>query len=352
MKISTKFYLSFWIMIVFLIGVGIIAVFQVHSLYKLTNQFKDYSELTSYLGDNAQIKTVMTNKNAVHNAHINIVKTFNRIKEVAILKGSEDLGAAKKAIFSYEDEIEQAFDTIEKHFSGDKQKLDKVKKLFEQWKSLRNIVIALQEQGKVDEALDLIFKGQGAQHIADLEKAVEKLHHFMDQEADTFLDRTQSAVLNALWVSIAMVIVLLLGGWIVFAVSHNNMKNVTLALGIADAVATGNLSDHFECDAKTETGQLLQTLDTMQARLMKSSHEVENMETHLHELEEENRIIEKEKHIAEEEKRIAEKALRQNKALDKVFGSFLNDEKEAGEQDDTGEEGEYLEEDIIEDFFA
>ncbi len=348
MKISTNFYLSFWIMTVFLIGVGIIAVFQVHSLYKLTNQFKDYSELTSYLGDNAQIKTVMTNKNAVHNAHINIVKTLNRIKEVAILKGSEDLGAAKKAIFSYEDEIEQAFEMIEKHFSGDKQKLDKVKELFEQWKSLRNIVIALQEQGKVDEAVDLIFKGQGAQHLAELEKAVEKLHHFMDQEADNFLDRTKSAALNALWVSIAMVIVLLLGGWIVFAVSHNNMKNVTLALGIADAVATGNLSDHFECDAKTETGQLLQTLDTMQTRLIKSSHEVENMETHLHELEEENRIIEKEKQMAEEETRIAEKALRQKNALDTVFGSFIEGDKQRdedgyGNEMEDFEDLEYLE---------
>jgi methyl-accepting chemotaxis protein len=277
-------------------------------------------------------------KNAAHNAHINIAKTLSRIKDFVIFKNNKDLDAAKKAIFSYEAEIEKSFDTIEKHFSGDKQKLDNARHLFKQWKSIRNRVIALQELGEVDEAVDLMFKGEGAQHVAKLEKAVEKLHHFMDHEADNFFKKASSAALNSLWVSIAMVIVLLFGGWITFAISRNIAKNVTLALGIADAVASGNLSDHIECDSQTEAGQLLQTFDTMQAQLIESSHEVEKMETHLHELEEEKRIAEKEKRIAEEEKRIAEKALRHKNALDNVFGSFLEDGKEAGEGDEGEEE--------------
>lgn len=299
MKISTKLSVGFWLTVIFMIIVIIFAVFQTHTLFKLT----------SYLGDSSP----MTKSDVAHHVSINIIKMLNSIKEIAIIKEEVDLEVAKQTIDSYERKIKNSFKTMEKFFV-DKRKLDKVKDLFEnEWKSIRNHVIALRERGDRNGAVNYILKGKGAQHIIKLEEATLSLHDFMDKQAQTFLTQTHLIAIKSLWLSMGMVIVLLIGGWLVFAISyHNVLKQFGLAVEIAEAMAIVNVKEYLQYDTETESGQLLQRLETMQTQLREGLQEIDKMEAQVRQFEEEKRF----------------ETARINNALDKAFTGFFLEESD------------------------
>ncbi len=294
-KITTRLYASFALMIAFMIIVGLFAMFQMQTLSKLTTKLYNHP---------------LTVSNAVRDININIIKMHRCMKDVALASDDASLEAAIQAINSYEKQVYDNIDVISARFLGDKQDVEALKKRVIEWKPIRDEVIALMKQDKRDEAA-AITKGKGAQHVANLDAAMKKLTEFANRKADDFLEnaKAQESKLKR-WVYAVMGIVILIGGWIAFFMSRTITHSLNLAIGIANAIATGNLNNQIEFNTKTETGQLLQTLDRMQTQLRERLDELDKTQIQLRE-----RI--------EEEKRIADEALRINRALDSVYTSVL-----------------------------
>jgi methyl-accepting chemotaxis protein len=292
-KITTKLYASFALMIAFMIIVGLFAMFQMHTLSELTTELYNHP---------------LTVSNAVRDVNINIIKMHHSMKEVVLASDDASLEAAVQTINSYEKQVYDNIDVISARFLGDKQDVEALKKRVIEWKPIRDDIIALMRQDKRDEAAAIT---KGAQHVANLEAAMKKLTEFTNRKAEEFLENAKGEESKLkIWVYVLMGIVMLIGGWIAFFMSHTITHSLNLAIGIANAITTGNLNNQIEFNTKTETGQLLQTLDRMQTQLRERLDELDKTQIQLRE-----RI--------EEEKRIADEALRINRALDSVYTSVL-----------------------------
>ncbi|HDN26828.1 MAG TPA: methyl-accepting chemotaxis protein [Thioploca sp.] len=294
-KISTKLFLGFGLMIVFMIVVGLFAMLQMQTLSEFTTKLYNHP---------------LTVSKAVGDVNINIVKMHRSMKDVTLAKDDASLEAAVQTVNAYEKEVYERFDVISKRFLGDKQDVDALKERFIEWKPIRDEVIALMKQHKRDEAAT-ITQGKGAQHVAALEKAMKKLTDFANTKANEFLEHAnfQQDQLS-LWVSAVLAIVVLIGGWIAFVISRTITHSLKLATGIANTIATGNLDNKIEFETRTETGQLLQALDSMQTQLRERIQTLDNMQSKLRE-----RMA--------EDKRIADEALRINRALDRATTNIL-----------------------------
>ncbi|MDM8557491.1 MCP four helix bundle domain-containing protein [Candidatus Parabeggiatoa sp. HSG14] len=309
MKVSTSLYISFGIIIVFVIMVGLFAVLQVHSLVKLTVKLHHHPLIVS---------------NAVRDVNINIVKIQSRMKEFILTGDNINLEPAKLSISAYEKEAYQYFDVIKEHFIGNKKNVDKVIKLFDEWKPIRKEIMDLHEKGKIDEIAISVLKGKEAQYVAQLKKDLKKLLNVVNIKANQFLEKTHFQVKTLLWLSVFMIVVIVIGGWIVFAILRQVRRPLNIAIGIADAMTTDKLKEHIECETKIETGQLLETIDTIQSQLSKSGQTIENMGYQLQKLEEDKQRLEEDKRRLEEEKVLLAELFRTNQSLDKFFtGLFV-----------------------------
>jgi len=292
MKISTKLYFNFWLL---------------------------KTSLSSH--------PVLIN-HALYELNLNIVRIQSQLKKIILLREHGNLKITKKTIIFYKNNVFHNLEIIERRFMGDKWALDNFTRLFKEWESILNEIIALQNKGLDEEAIHLIFKGKGAEQVTKLEKALKKLTDSIKIQEDKFLKKTHFQIVNTLKISIFMIIIIVSGVLIVFIVSHKIAKTVTLGLGVVDALATGNLSEQIKCGSNPKTEQLLKLLDSAQMELSERMEKFEKIEAHLRVLEKEKQLAEEKRRIAENKERIANLALHSKSGTNSIFNRvFLTDEK-------------------------
>jgi methyl-accepting chemotaxis protein len=294
-KIKTRLYLSFGIMIIFMIIVGLFAMFQMQSLSEFTTKLYNHP---------------LTVSNAVRDVNINIVKMHRSMKDVALASDDVALEKAVQAVNASEELVYQRFDLIMERFLGNKQDVQTLRQLFVDWKPIRDEVITLMRQRKKKEAA-AITTGKGAKHVVQLEQAMKTLTDFANDKAAEFLTNAHSRTHQLYWWVVGiMFIVMVLGGIIAYVISRTITHSLSLAITIANQIATCHFDNQIEFEIKTETGQLLQALDSMQAQLREHISELDKMQVQLRERLDENQ-------------RITDEALRINCALDRVYTSVL-----------------------------
>ncbi|MBE9561622.1 MAG: MCP four helix bundle domain-containing protein [Proteobacteria bacterium] len=295
MRIRTKLFASFGIVITFLIFVGLFAILQMTTLSNVTTKLYNHPLIVS---------------NAVRDVNINIVKIHRSMKDIALSKDAKSIETTVKIVNNYEQAVYASFDIITERFLGDKQDVNALKTLFTDWKPIRDKVIELVRNKQIEQAAS-ITKKKGAKHVANLEVAMDKLIDFANNKAIQFLDNanTQKNQLILL-VSIFMLVAIVIGIWISVIISGTIANSVNQAITFANSIASGDLTNDIKFNTKTETGRLLQALDAMQLQLQQRIKELDNTQKKLQER-------------MEEDKRIATEALRINRALDKVITSVL-----------------------------
>lgn len=291
-------------MIVFIIIVGSLAIFQAHLLIKLSTQLHNHP---------------LTVNHALRDIHLNLVNMQSQMKELSVLKPSADSEAVNKAITSFEKKIYQSFDVIKKNSVSDERlEIDYIIKLFDKWKPIRDEIMTLHKNDRMNQVNSLVFTGKNAQQVAQIEEKLKKLLDSTNTQTDEFINTAQPQSLHSLFIAIGIATLMFISIWTMFTISRNIGNQVGLALEMADAMAVGQLSEHLQCDAKTQTGQLVQALETTQHRLNESRQELEKMQTQLRLLEEQKRQLVQGKCSPEN--------LRHNTNMDKLFTSFVEED--------------------------
>jgi methyl-accepting chemotaxis protein len=295
MKISTLLYFSFGLMIVFMIIVGLFAMFQMQTLSELTIKLYNHP---------------LTVSNAVRDVNINIVKMHHSMKDIALASDDAALETAVQTVNTYEKQVYESFEIIFERFLGDKQDVQTLRQLFVAWKPIRDEVIALMRQKKREQAA-AITQGKGAQHVAQLEQAMKTLTDFANHKAEVFLKDAQTQKYQSYGLIVAITfIVILIGGGIAWLMFRTITHSLSFAIHIANQIATCHFDNQIEFSRQTEMGQLLQALDSMQAQLREHLNELDKMQTQLRE-----RLL--------ENQRMTDEALRINCALDRVYTCVL-----------------------------
>ncbi|MCK5877850.1 MAG: MCP four helix bundle domain-containing protein [Candidatus Marithrix sp.] len=318
MKLSTRLYTGFGIFIFFVAIVCIFAIFQIQTLIKLTNTLNYYPSITHV---------------AVRKINLNIMHMRTKIEKLAYFYDRTKLNKVRKSLASYEIDVKRNINTIEKHFFGSKQNIDRVRKLFQDWKPIINEIIALYRKNSEKVAHDKVFKGENAIHIAKLEKALAVLTEFADISTELNLSQANSQTKNILWLAVFIVIGLFSGVWIMFLIYRKVAADVNLSFDIADAMVKGDLQGKLQCDPDTNSGRLLDILDKARDEFNDRTQTVAEIEEQVANLKEVKQEIEENKHLVELrekkediQRQIALDTLRASKSLDTIFTGFFLEE--------------------------
>lgn len=318
MKVSTRLYTGFGVFVFFVIIVCIFAIFQIQTLFKLTNTLYHHPSITH---------------KAIRIINLNVIHIKNSMERFAHFYDRTRLNSVKKDITTYERDVNRNLVVIEKYFFGNKQNIDRVKILFKDWKPIINEIIALYRKDDIKAAQDKIFKGENAVHIAKLEKALDVLTEFADISTEMNLTQASSQAKNILWLAIMIIIGLFSGVWVMFLVYRKVATDISLSFDIADAMVKGNLTGKIQCDPNTKSEKLLEILDKARDEFNDRTQTISEIENQVAELKEVKKEIEENKNLVELrekkediERQIAVDTVRASKSLDSIFTGFFLEE--------------------------
>jgi methyl-accepting chemotaxis protein len=250
-KIGTRLGISFGIMIVLSVIVSIFSIQEMKSLSSLTTKLFKHP----YTVSTAMLR-IDNNINMIHIA----MKNF-RLAENS--KNEKKMAAALSSVDGFEDAVYKDFDIVAERYLGDKAKVNEAKKLFADWKPIREEVIALRKSGEKEKAA-AITSGKGAQHTAALHKAVGDFTEFAQGMAEKFVknaaaDRDQALFMTYIILSVAILLGLLLS----FFMTRSITVPLKEAVDVADRMSENDLTATINVTRKDETGRLLASMEQM-----------------------------------------------------------------------------------------
>lgn len=240
MKVGTGLAVSFGIVITLFMIIGIFSINRMNVLSNLTEKLymHPYAVSTSVL-------------------HVDgaIIAMHRSMKDVVLAKTVSDIEKSAQTVDKYEEEVLQKFSIVEERFLGDKAMVSTAKKLFIDWKPIRDEVIALMEKGDSSSKMQAaaITKEKGSLHVNKLNEAVKALEDFAQNKAVSFHSNAlevKSFSFKMIYALIAIALVLA----IVLAISIT--RNIVLQLGcepaeaalIAKRIANGELDIEFDAN--------------------------------------------------------------------------------------------------------
>ncbi len=132
----------------------------------------------------------------------------------------------------------------------------------------------LRKQGDLDGAAALVdstLRPQIDQYVQELDKFVQWQETRRDTVRQTAAALSRQALLvGSAIVALVVLLALFLSAWLVRSIT----QPLTRAVGLADAIAEGDLTVHAKDDRRDELGHLLRSLDAMAARLREVVSEV------------------------------------------------------------------------------
>jgi methyl-accepting chemotaxis protein len=183
--VKYKLTIGFLLVIVLFVSFGVISLWEVHKLGSLTKMIYEHPLVVS---------------NAALNAAINMTKMHRTMKDVALSNSPDEFDKASNEVNKLEQLVYAKLDVVREMIIGTEgQNLEKrTRKLFADWKPIREEVFTLFDSGRRNEAA-LITKGKGADHVAKLEEKMLELTSYARKKADGFMqlaEKSQSKVEN------------------------------------------------------------------------------------------------------------------------------------------------------------
>ncbi len=255
LKMRTRLFLGFGLMIAFIIGIGVFAITQMNLLADQTQKL---------------YKHPLTVNSAARDFSLGVLKTRTiMLGGVLLAKNIDEINNAAKKMDELDINIKRNLDIVRERYLGDTTDIDHLENLFVTWKPVRDEVIELAKLGKRDEALFIAKEGKLAQHINKLIDAANVVTDFAKSKAETFIENaTIAALASQHWMQGVIVTVAIIGLWIAWSISNAITQPLYLAVQLAGKIAEGHLSNHIESDSKDEIGQLMKTLTTMVNKLI------------------------------------------------------------------------------------
>jgi len=260
MKIRTRLVLSFVIILTLLVGVG------GYSLNRMTL----LADLTADLYEHP-----FTVRKSIRDAYLNLMKMNRALNRMVSAPGNETLSVDLQTIHDTELEFQKNMEMLKERFLGRQSEVDDINKTYDEWKPLRDRVIALvvaNQKGKARE----IYAGMDARLFTTLDKESADILAFADNKAATlFSDAQQTAKLSLILMTLAV----LLSAGIVIAVAITLSRSITrpldIAMGVASRVAEGDLTSTVPVTgSKDEMNLLLQTFGRMVENLRRQTMEI------------------------------------------------------------------------------
>ena len=216
-----KLALSFMLIIVIFLSIGIITIKGLLTLGDLTRTIYEHPLVVS---------------NASLSAALNITKMHRSMKDVVLANSPEETDVALKAVGEAEKTVYRQLDIIRHHILGEKGKAleRQTRQLFIDWQPIRQEVVRLFQSGNAQAAI-LITKAKGADHVARLEAKMLELSSYARHKATLFIGIAETSQSKLEHITVLLTVAgVLLSMAIAFFASYIVVKTEKLLVGEKD----------------------------------------------------------------------------------------------------------------------
>lgn len=253
MKIRTKLFVGFGVMIVLVLAVAITAALSIASISKNIDDIVDIR---------------IPQKDMLADLHGAIQDAASHLRDAIIAETPQGVEKNLQALTAAQSKVGELFEKIKASLTTEKGKalyqaiLDKRKAYIE----VRNQVTQLLKEGKKKDALALMPKLDPLQDayfkaVSDLDAVVNTVAKKSGEDARSNASTTR---LTIIFLSVgALIIAVLITFWIVKSIT----KPLNNAVDTANKIASGDLTVQVTGSGNTETGQLLNAMGAMVEKL-------------------------------------------------------------------------------------
>jgi methyl-accepting chemotaxis protein len=205
-----------------------------------------------------------TVRKSVRDANLYFTKMEYKLKNAVLAKESGAVNANLKEMYDYEKEFNNNMEVVRERFLGKQSHVDDIYRVYEEWKVLRDRVIAADKVNNHDVAFRLMDSIDTNQFPA-MEKEMADVFTFSDNRAAQFVKESEAAARQAYRLILAMKIAEVIFAVIIaILLTRSITRPLNIAVGVAERVAGGDLTVSVPVtDSRDEVALLLQTLQRM-----------------------------------------------------------------------------------------
>ena len=249
LRIKTRLLISYAVIVALMIVTGLYALNRVSFVASRTTELYEHP---------------FTVRKSIRDANLNFTKMQYKLKDAVLAKEGRTADADLKEMYGFEKEFNGNMEMVRERFLGKKSDVDDIQRVYEEWKGLRDRVIAELKAGRHDAASQLMVGIESNQFPA-MERDMADVFTFADNKAATFYKESDEAarrsyalilLMNAAAIAFAVIIAVFL------------TRSITLPLNravhVAERVAGGDLTTEVPVSGGTdEVAVLLQTFRRM-----------------------------------------------------------------------------------------
>ncbi len=255
LKTGARLFIAFGIVVGLTVALGLFSLRQMTAVSSLTERMYRHPLTVSTL---------------VLEIEGDLVAMHRWMKDVALATNEKQIQVALARVNSTDAEVTQDFDLLRDDYLGNQADIDELQDAFIAWRPIRAHVVALMRRGEREKAAE-ITKGEGAEHMALLERKVATLADFAQAKAAEFrleAERTHQRLISVL---IALLVATsLVGAAVALAVTRSVTAPLRQLSKAARAVADGDISVRCGLDRRDEIGSLSDTFDAMAESIERS----------------------------------------------------------------------------------
>lgn len=260
LKIASKLYVSFGLLLALLAGVGGFAVVRLQAVNDIALDIRD-----NWL------------PSVKYTAALNYGTGDFRVQEFKhVLALPSDHGVVEQLISKYGGEVEAARKHYEPLISSEaEQRLyDEYVRQWDAYLLMHERIIRHSRAREIDEARELLMGDSMQQYVA-LSATQQKLLDLNDAGAQAAGERGRAVYAQSRQAIVtAILLAVLIGGAVAFLIARMISRPVMEASRLAQQMAQGDLTARVSSDTKDETGQMLRAMQAMVERLSQIIGEV------------------------------------------------------------------------------
>ena len=200
----------------------------------------------------------------IRDADLNFTRMEYKLKDTVLAKENDSANADLKEMYGYEKEFNNNMEVVRERYLGDKSHFDDINRIYEDWKTLRDRVIAAEREKKHDVAFRLMESIDNNQFPA-MEKGIAYIFTFADNKAANFVKESQQTARDShVMVTALLLASIVLTIIIAILLTRSITRPLNIAVGVAERVAGGDLNVAVPVtDSGDEVALLLRTLQRM-----------------------------------------------------------------------------------------
>lgn len=261
MRIQTRLFVSFAIILALLIGVGGYSLNRMNLLASLTNNMYEKP---------------FTVRKAIRSAYLDLMQMNRSLNNMVTSKASGAVNAELQAVNDSEKTFIKNMGVVKDRFSGRQSEVDDVLKAYEEWKPLRDEVITLVLDNRKETAGALLADIE-SKLFTRLDKESADILNVADNQATEFFKSAQSAArMSLILTSIAVIAAAGIVILIAVTLTRSIIRPLGTAMGVAERVSSGDLTVTVPpARGRDEMNLLLQTFGKMVENLRRQTMDIQ-----------------------------------------------------------------------------